>query len=78
MNELMSAIIRPLGMLKTYIGELKETTVEAGMSVRAAIQQVGINPDLVAGVFVNGEQQSKDYVINDGDVIKLLAVIGGG
>jgi sulfur carrier protein ThiS len=78
MDELMSAIIRPLGMLKTYIGELKETTVEAGISVRQAIQQIGINPDLVAGVFVNGEQQSKDYVINDGDVIKLLAVIGGG
>jgi sulfur carrier protein ThiS len=78
MDELMSAIIRPLGMLKTYIGELKETTVEAGISVREAIQQIGINPDLVAGVFVNGEQQSKDYVINDGDVIKLLAVIGGG
>jgi sulfur carrier protein ThiS len=78
MDELMSAIIRPLGMLKTYIGELKETTVEAGISVRQAIQQIGINPDLVAGVFVNGEQQFKDYVINDGDVIKLLAVIGGG
>jgi len=78
MDELMSAIIRPLGMLKTYIGELKETTVEAGISVRQAIQQIGINPDLVAGVFVNGEQQSKDYMIRDGDLIKLLAVIGGG
>jgi len=74
----MSATIRPLGMLKSYIGDLKETTVEAGQSVRATILALGINPDLVAGVFVNGEQQTKDYVIQDGDTVKLLAVIGGG
>jgi sulfur carrier protein ThiS len=65
-------------MLKSYIGELKEASVQAGLSVREAIAQLGINPDLVAGVFVNGEQQNKDYVIQDGDIVKLLAVIGGG
>jgi len=74
----MTATIRPLGMLKTYIGELKETTVEAGQSVRETIIKIGINPDLVAGVFVNDEQQNKDYVLQDGDIVKLLAVIGGG
>ncbi|NJD59348.1 MAG: hypothetical protein C3F13_11745 [Anaerolineales bacterium] len=74
----MSATIRPLGMLKTYIGDLKETSVEAGRTVRETIHHIGINPELVAGVFVNNEQQSKDYVVQDGDVIKLLAVIGGG
>jgi sulfur carrier protein ThiS len=74
----MTATIRPLGMLKSYIGELKETSVEAGRSVRETLVTVGINPDLVAGVFVNGEQQTKDYILQDGDVVKLLAVIGGG
>jgi sulfur carrier protein ThiS len=74
----MSATIRPLGMLKSYIGELKETTVEAGLSVRETLKIIGINPDLVAGVFVNEEQQTKDYILQDGDIIKLLAVIGGG
>ena len=74
----MSATIRPLGMLKSYIGELKETSVQSGNTVRETITQLGIDPDLVAGVFVNNEQQSKDYVIRDGDVVKLLAVIGGG
>ncbi len=74
----MSAIIKPLGMLKTYIGDLKETSVEAGLSVRQTLLQIGINPDLVAGVFVNGEQQTKDYILQDGDTVKLLAVIGGG
>ena len=74
----MSATIRPLGMLKSYIGELKETSVQSGNTVRETITQLGIDPDLVAGVFVNNEQQSKDYIIRDGDVVKLLAVIGGG
>jgi sulfur carrier protein ThiS len=74
----MTATIRPLGMLKSYIGELKETSVDAGLSIRETISAIGINPDLVAGVFVNGEQQTKDYVLQDGDDVKLLAVIGGG
>jgi sulfur carrier protein ThiS len=76
--EFMSATIRPLGMLKDYIGEVKEIQVEAGLTVRETLQHIGINPDLVAGVFVNGDQQTKDYVIQDGDTVKLLAVIGGG
>lgn len=65
-------------MLKDYLGEFKEATVEAGISVREAITNIGINPDLVAGVFVNEDQQSKDYILQDGDIVKLLAVIGGG
>ena len=65
-------------MLKDYIGGQSETSVEAGQSVRASLSVIGINPDLVAGVFVNGEQQTKDYILQDGDIVKLLAVIGGG
>jgi sulfur carrier protein ThiS len=65
-------------MLKNYIGDMKETTVVAGISVRETLMNIGINPDLVAGVFVNDEQQTKDYILQDGDIVKLLAVIGGG
>ena len=74
----MTATIRPLGMLKTYIGELKETSVDAGQSVRQSLSILGINPDLVAGVFVNDEQQTKDYILKDGDIVTLLRVIDGG
>ncbi|OGO10868.1 MAG: hypothetical protein A2032_07155 [Chloroflexi bacterium RBG_19FT_COMBO_49_13] len=74
----MSATIKPLGMLKSYIGDLKETTVDAGFTVRETITKLGIDPQLVAGVFINNEQQSKDYILQDGDIVKLLAVIGGG
>lgn len=74
----MSATIKPLGMLKDYLGEFTEAAVEPGVTVRDAIVLIGINPDLVAGVFVNGDQQSKDYILQDRDIVKLLAVIGGG
>lgn len=75
---IMTAIIRPLGMLKTYIGDLTEKPVDAGVSVRETLLALRINPDLVAGIFVNDEQQTKDYILQDGDIVKLLAVIGGG
>jgi sulfur carrier protein ThiS len=74
----MTATIKPLGMLKSYIGDVQETEVEAGSSIRQALINLGINPDLVAGVYENDEQQSKEYVLQDGDMVKLLAVIGGG
>jgi sulfur carrier protein ThiS len=74
----MSATIKPLGMLKSYIGDRKEVTVSSGRSVRVTLNDIGINPELVAGVFINGELETKDYVIKDGDVVKILAVIGGG
>ncbi len=74
----MSAILRPLGMLKSYIGEQKEIAVEAGRTVRETLTEIGINPDIVAGVFVNDEQQSKDYILQEGDTVKVMAVIGGG
>ena len=74
----MSAIVKPLGMLKSYTGDLNEITVDTGKTVRDTLTMLGINPDLVAGVIVNGELQTKDYILQDKDIIKLLAVIGGG
>ena len=38
----------------------------------------GMPPEVVALVLVNDEQETKDYVIQDGDYVKLIAVIGGG
>ena len=74
----MSATIRPFGVLKDYIGGAYETTIEAGVTVRQVIINLGMPPEVVALVLVNDEQEDKDYLIQDGDYIKLLAVIGGG
>jgi sulfur carrier protein ThiS len=74
----MSTLIRPSGMLKDYIGGRDEVTVESGQTVREALRFLKIPPEIVALVAVNGEHQTKDYCLQDGDVVKILAVIGGG
>lgn len=74
----MPAILRPSGALRDAIGGQAEVQVETGRTVRDTLTVLGIVPEVVALVVVNEEQQSKDYVIQEGDVIRVLAVIGGG
>jgi len=74
----MPAQIRPVGSLKTYIAGQAEVTVEAGRTVRETLAALGIPSELVAGVFLNDILLSKDYSIQEGDILKLIAVIGGG
>jgi sulfur carrier protein ThiS len=75
----MPAIIRPVGHLKSMVNEQTEVSVPSGISIREALLQLEILPELVALVVINGEHQAdKDTILNDGDVVKLMAVIGGG
>ena len=74
----MSATFRLSGSLKDVTGGKDEYTVESGRTVRETLEILGIVPLMVALVIVNEEQQEKDYVIQEGDVIRVLAVIGGG
>lgn len=74
----MSAIIRPLGMLRNYLNGEKEAQVAAGQTIRQALASLGMPPEVVALVLVNDQPQEKDYILKDGDLVKILAVIGGG
>jgi sulfur carrier protein ThiS len=74
----MTATIRIGASLKNLLGCKDEFNVEPGHNVRETIVSLGIKPELVAMVSVNGEMQTKDYIIQEGDTIRLLAVIGGG
>jgi len=74
----MSATIRIGASLKNLIGSKDEFSVEPGRKVREIILSLGINPDLVAMVSVNDKMQTKDYIIQEGDIVRLLAIIGGG
>ena len=74
----MSALIKPIGTLKSYIGGQAEIAVEAGRTVREAVKTLGMPPEIIALVLVNDAQQSKDYCLQDGDTVKLAAVVGGG
>ncbi len=74
----MPATLRPSGALRDLVGGQAEVQVETGRTVRKTLAVLGIVPEVVALVVVNEEQRSKDYVIQEGDVIRVLAVIGGG
>jgi molybdopterin converting factor small subunit len=78
----MSAIVRPVGILRSMVKELppESDTIEVahGQQVRAACEALGLLPDLIALVVVNGEQASLDYVLQAGDEVKLIALVGGG
>jgi sulfur carrier protein ThiS len=74
----MTACIHPFGILKSYTGGQTAVTVKAGRTVREVVTDVGIPPDIVALVTVNDEPQTRDYCLQDGDDVKLIAVVGGG
>jgi sulfur carrier protein len=51
--------------------------VKAGMTIRHAILKLDIIPESVLPV-KNGELMTDDEILEDGDEIKLVAVISGG
>lgn len=55
----------------------QEWEVKAGMTVRHAILKVGLNPEAVLAVR-DGQLINDDTKIQDGDIIKLIAVVSGG
>lgn len=74
----MTAIIRTSSAFKSFLEGKDEFEVEAGQTVRETLVRLNIKPELIALVIVAGEQKTKDYIIQDNDVIKVMAIIGGG
>jgi len=74
----MSATLRFGASLKNILGLNDELAVESGRSVRETLVSLSIKPELVAMVSVNEELQTKDYIIQEQDIVRLLAVVGGG
>lgn len=74
----MTATLRLSGSLRDVTGGKAEIQVESGRTVRETLSSLGIVPEVVALVVVNEEQATKEHVIQEGDVIRVLAVIGGG
>jgi sulfur carrier protein ThiS len=55
----------------------QEYAVRSGMTIRAALLQVKINPDTVLPTR-DGELLTDDELLREDDRIKLVAVISGG
>ncbi len=73
-----TAELRPKGMLKQYIDGMDYVEVPSGIPLRDAISSCGIPPELVAMAFINQKPISKDEILQPGEIIDLVAVIGGG
>ena len=73
----MTAQFRLSGALRDDTGKAKYT-VESGRNVRETLISLGIEPLTVAMVIINKEHSNKDYIIQDGDDILVMAVVGGG
>ncbi|MGB9639286.1 MAG: MoaD/ThiS family protein [Anaerolineales bacterium] len=65
-----------MDMVKIILRE-KEYEVKAGMTLRHALEKIGINRETVLATR-NGELITDDEVLRAGEVIKLVAVISGG
>jgi len=75
----MTITLRPVGHLKSYVKGQEELTLPAGLSIRETLKEAGIPPELVALVVVNDVHQTdKEILLRDGDVVRVMAVIGGG
>ncbi len=55
----------------------QEFQVKHGMTIRKALQKLGLEPDSVL-VTRDGVLITDDEIINENDVIKLVPVISGG
>jgi len=66
-----------VGMLKNYIAQ-EMVTANSGQTVHQLLEGLGIPSDLVAVVMVNGRQESKSYLLQEGDQVKLVPFVGGG
>lgn len=55
----------------------QEYEVKSGMTVRSALEKIGIEPDSVLATR-NGELITDDELLIENDTIKLIAVISGG
>ena len=70
--------IRLIGILKQYAHGENEIPVDSGMTVRNSLFSIGIPPEIIALVLVNEKPVDKEHVLADGDIVQLIAVIGGG
>jgi len=70
----------PVGLLKRYVGDRElPILVDGGnRTVDELLGELGIPSPLVAIVLVNGRQELKTHILQDGDVVKLVPLVGGG
>jgi molybdopterin converting factor small subunit len=75
----MSITVKCFATLNSFQPEDEENfPLQAGETVDGLIKRLGIAPDMVAVLFVNGVHAARDRVLSDGDRVSLFPAVGGG
>jgi len=75
----MCVTVIPVGLLRNYVKSPPPLVLPcARATIEALLQQLAIPSELVAIALVNGLQQPKSYLLAEGDVVKLMPLMGGG
>lgn len=56
----------------------RRVETQPGRSIRDILQDIGLNPALVAFIYVEGKVQKLDYVPSEGQSITLQPPVSGG
>lgn len=70
-----------VGGLHKYISgasEWMDVSFEQGDTVRQALGRVGVRPELLSTVLLDGERVSFDQTLKDGQQMTIIALMGGG
>ena len=80
----MSVTFISIGSLKRFFNNItngKDRLVledQEGRSVKVVCKEIGLPVNLISLYIVNGKAEPKDYILQHGDEIKLIAAMGGG
>jgi len=80
----MGVRLRPVGLLKSYCRDLIDTDGEIsledreGETLERVCREVGLPVMMISLFLVNGQPQDRTYCLQAGDIVKCVAVIGGG
>lgn len=66
------------GLLSKYTQGKREIEIQGGVTVKEALDELGIPSPMVGVVLVNGVQVAKDHFLEGGETVKLVPLIGGG
>ncbi len=67
-----------VGGLKAYVGGRSHIEVPVGGTVAELLEASGVQPALVAAVMLGETLVPLTYCPQEGDVLKLVGILGGG
>lgn len=74
----MQIEIKCFATLSGFTPEGNMMTVEDGATIQQVIDALGITPEDVKIMFINGKHKSLSSVLNEGDRLGLFPAVGGG